>query len=500
MDQDQVHDSYEPQHGDTVLQGELPGMDDKCPMCQTDAMDGWLRICGICEELGCPRCVADQCERCTQGRFTCHSCHERKAWSILRGVQERLALQQDDQAPVAESLVLRSRICSVEAEWDHLTVLLVPFGRTTLPRTAFGSRIEIMSKLREEGFEAGEDPIFLWGNSLRPDVDKAIKGYILVVPDMSLANGKIPVVCQTLYGERVRCLPATQTGERWRLDFLSADERRDGYQLKNGEASLCGPERVTLRPGDVLVKTPPWRIQNLILRTGSEMDPQLDHPRRPSPFPARARGSSSGLRGGGVQVCTAISGVVLLDGKLHVKEPPLPGQTWKQWLADMELPYASDVWATCDGRQVDDSLPLAGEPILLRLHYRLRGGAKASKPDGLVKKLASHLESKGVPASEAVARAESVLETVGHSVVAKAYDSLDPWKALKAATNGRLRLVKVEEARHYKEKASSKVDKQGIDPWTVEDPWSMARKDGLPTKDKELVELALVPVSSSQAR
>ena len=377
-------------------------------------------------------------------------------------------------------LLLLSRWCpgqgAARLRWDHLTVLLVPFGRTTLPRTGFGSRIEIMRKLLEEGFEVGEDPIFFWENSLRPDVDKAIKGYILVAPDMSLANGKIPVVCQTLYGERVRCLPATQTGERWRLDFC--------LQMKGG-----------MDTSSRMGRHPSADLRGLLsgLRTGSEMDPQLDHPRRPSPFPARARGSSSGLRGGGVQVCTTISGVVLLDGKLHVKEPPLPGQTWKQWLADMELPYASDVWATCDGRQVDDSLPLTGEPILLRLHYRLRGGAKASKPDGLVKKLASHLESKGVPASEAVARAESVLETVGHSVVAKAYDLLDPWKALKAATNGKMRLVKVEEARHYKERASSKVDKHGIDPWTVEDPWSMARKDGLPTKDKELVELALVP-------
>ena len=40
---------------------------------------------------------------------------------------------------------------------------------------------------------------------------------------------------------------------------------------------------------------------------------------------------------------------------------------------------------------------------------------------------------------------QNVLETISQSSVAKAYDSLDPWKALKAATNKKMRLVKIED-------------------------------------------------------
>ena len=109
-----------------------------------------------------------------------------------------------------------------------MTMLLVPHGRTTLPRTSFGSRIEIMRRLLEAGFEVGEDPIFFEGVSLQPNIDLAIRGYILVVPDSSLTDGR-------------RC--------RWPIDggWTSFLQKREGMDISydaGGGTPRAGEDRL----------------------------------------------------------------------------------------------------------------------------------------------------------------------------------------------------------------------------------------------------------------
>ena len=108
---------------------------------------------------------------------------------------------------------------------------------------------------------------------------------------------------------------------------------------------------------------------------------------------------------------------------------------------------------------IDAHSPLEGRPILLRLHARLPGGAKGSnaRGDATSRKLASHLEAKGVPTAVASDRAEAIVAAVGLTAVQSAYESTDPWRALKTAVGTKIRMVKTEEVKAFKQKPGSSV-------------------------------------------
>ena len=166
-----------------------------------------------------------------------------------------------------------------------------------------------------------------------------------------------------------------------------------------------------------------------------------------------------GLGGSTPGTITPWCGVVLLNGVFQILPLPWPGQTWADWVSHLPLPSIDSLWGTVEGRPVPHDQPLEGRPILLRLHVRARGGAgkPAAKLDGLVRKLTQHLQTKGVPESEAQARATLVRDTLGQASIEKAYASTDPWRALKAAAGNRLRLVKPEELKATKGKPPSSL-------------------------------------------
>ena len=185
----------------------------------------------------------------------------------------------------------------------------------------------------------------------------------------------------------------------------------------------------------------------------------------------------------------------MLDGSFQPLPLPLPGQTWAQWTAHLPLPPLDSLWATSNGRQLAPDQPMDGRPILLRLHGRVRGGGRSSgKHEALSKKLASHLQSKGVPLEEAASRAEAVINTVGATAVQDAYETTDPWRALKTAAGTRIRLVKPEELKLSKAKpSSSDGNERGPDPWSKSDPWSQGRGHGTPSSATNEVPISLLP-------
>ena len=147
-----------------------------------------------------------------------------------------------------------------------------------------------------------------------------------------------------------------------------------------------------------------------------------------------------------------------------------------------------DAWATCDGKYLLPTCPLSGEPMVLRLHYRLRGGVKETqKADNMQKKLSMHLREKGVPSECAAERAAKIIATIGLQAVESAYSSIDPWKALKEATKDRMRMVTQEELKSSKTKPKSGKGDRGEDPWTHDDPWKQATSSMPPTLELNLV-------------
>ena len=148
-----------------------------------------------------------------------------------------------------------------------------------------------------------------------------------------------------------------------------------------------------------------------------------------------------------------ICGFIDITGKFHPLPRPAAPTTWPRWIGD-QLPVEADrLWVTCNGTPLPQHyMLLPHTTYLLRLHFMLPGGTKAqgkgsARQDALIKKLASHLVSKGVPEPDSKDRAGEVLQAIGYDAVAQAYTTLDPWQALKKAAEGKIRMVKQEELR-----------------------------------------------------
>ncbi|OLP85590.1 hypothetical protein AK812_SmicGene33399 [Symbiodinium microadriaticum] len=480
-DQIMVRDDYAPQHGDILHAIRNNRQDDACPLCLTHAMNRQLRLCLMCNRIGCALCIVDKCSRCTGGALSCRTCHERAADSHIRALHEHASLQleHDTQPCLPEWDWTLS--CDIEAEWELLTVLAYPSGRATVKRSLFHNTTHIVDTVKRMGYDLPSEVQIFWGDSVKPHLHKAVEGYILVVPTDQLGQGRIPVVCRTHKGEHVKMCPPTQPLNAWIRSMLNLDERQAGYKVLYRQQVLQGTSTLTLATGEVLTKVPPWSQQSRSLDCPEEGMHLLDSVFTEIPQPLQ----TAGLGGSFPGTITNWCGVVMLSGTFQPLPVPLPGQTWGQWTAHLPLPDHEHIWATSNGRHLPPDQPLDGRPILLRLHARGRGGGKQSgKHDALAKKLATHLQSKGVPSEEATSRAEAVINVVGTSAVQEAYDSMDPWRALKSAAGNRIRLVKPEELKAAKTRTvSAASNDRGPDPWAASDPWSQGRnpKETSPT-------------------
>ena len=481
-----VSDDCHLDHGDHVFTAPFPRDDDACPRCLTYGMSGQLRLCALCKRIGCTICVADRCTRCTGGRLACRACHEQKAGVRVRAIHEEVAMQQEDHAlPILPHWNWQLR-CDIEAEWELITAINYPVGRATIRRAQFYDVTYITAMIRHMGYVVEDRVRIYWGDSTYPDLRKATESYILVVPEDEIEGGRVPVVCQTPQGEVVKMCRPTQSGVAWRHDFLTEAERREGFKLMYRQQPLQDPTVVTLKAGDVLRKVPSWTEAVRHLEAPDEGLQLLEESLNLRPA---AQVPTAGLGGSTPGTITPWCGVVLLNGVFQILPLPWPGQTWADWVSHLPLPSIDSLWGTVEGRPVPHDQPLEGRPILLRLHVRARGGAgkPAAKLDGLVRKLTQHLQTKGVPESEAQARATLVLDTLGQASIEKAYASTDPWRALKAAAGNRLRLVKPEELKATKGKPPSSLTEKGEDPWLLADPWQQATSSGPPRATITLV-------------
>ena len=473
--QGQISFNYAPAHGDEFYFTNAFPVDAPCPSCGRGGVEECRKLCHRCRKVGCKFCVADSCMRCTRMKQTCRTCHEQLAEEHLRNLHDEM-LQLQDADALGQStdwdVVLQ---CDVEAQWRHVVVLAFPVGRATVHRGMFADRNHILRRLAVAGYETSEHSVIFWGKSVRPSLHEALHKFIVVVPKDELTLGIIPVVVTSSDGDCVLCLPNPQTAEAWCLAALSPRERERGYFVVCEDEELAGPDVVSLQPGAVLVKVAPCY-------RGPTSAGSISN--RPPTRQATVAGPRQ---------ChiTGISGVVNLDGKFRALPRPRVGQTWPEWLGGHGQEFLQQVWATTDGRYLPFDAPLTGAPLILRLHYRIRGGGKPNaRSDALLRKLSEHLIEKGVPQDVAMERASKVVDTIGSAAVQAAYSTVDPWRSLKEATKDRMRLVLHEELRMTKYK-QKQVDK-GVDPWLTNDPWKSSKEEEVGEED---MSIALIPGS-----
>ena len=487
-----IPDDVPPQHGEVYHAIRNPRCDDCCPLCLTQGMNKQLRLCLLCNRVGCELCIVDKCARCTGGHLSCRTCHERAADSHVRALHESVSLRMEHDTQPCLPEWDWTLSCDIEGEWELLTVLVFPSGRATVKRSLFHNTGHILYMVRKMGYEVPNEVQIFWGDSTTPHLHKAVEGYILIVPTNQLGDGRIPVICRTPRGEQIRMCPPTQPADSWVRSMLTPDEAQAGHKVLYRQQVLEGLATIALGPGEILTKVPPWPQQKRALDYPEEGLRLLDSALNREPVEPL---QTAGLGGSVPGTITNWCGAVMLDGSFQPLPLPLPGQTWAQWTAHLPLPPLDSLWATSNGRQLAPDQPMDGRPILLRLHGRVRGGGRSSgKHEALSKKLASHLQSKGVPLEEAASRAEAVINTVGATAVQDAYETTDPWRALKTAAGTRIRLVKPEELKLSKAKpSSSDGNERGPDPWSKSDPWSQGRGHGTPSSATNEVPISLLP-------
>ena len=263
--------------------------------------------------------------------------------------------------------------------------------------------------------------------------------------------------------------------------LLSVSEMARGYILESSDVDLRSTGQIDLRNGVVISMAPPWRNRD-----------RMPHPYAPPPSPTTTDQIPvrRGRRGEVREQVTALSGYVDVNGCFRVLCPPTAGQTWRQWLEREVMPPPAEVWATMDGRHLHDQHCLSGEPVLIRLHFRARGGAK---PDAMAKKLAAHLQEKGVPEDVSAERAQHIITAIGMPAVVEAYQTLDPWKSLKVAAGTRVRMVLQHELKSHREAGKvRKGDERPPDPWLISDPWKQSKQQQPQPQAQPLV-ISLVP-------
>ena len=476
-DGEQQDPFYKPSHLDMIYVTSAFEAGGECPNCHKHGQEGFRRICSRCNFVGCKSCIADSCTRCSPGKKICRRCHTQLAAKLVRAIHEDHAQGEDEALQTYVYDWEQVLQCEIEAQWQHLTVLSFPFGRTSIHRGMFADRCHILKRLAVAGYEPRGEQCIWWGTSDRPNLDHAVASYIIVVPRDELCGGLVPLVCKSHDEEAVLCLPNHQTANQWCESVLAPAEWLMGHFLVYGDMELAGNEPITFPAGAVLQKIAPWRrTPGDTFHTIRGQDERVTVPNQ-AKLP-RTRSHH----------VTTMSGYVDLAGNFRAIPRPRSGQTWVEWLLSNDEVVPEDSWATCDGMHLPYDRPLSGEPMVMRLHYRVRGGAKeAQKSEMMHKKLSSHLREKGVPSEASEDRAAKIISTIGVQAVESAYASIDPWKALKEATKDRMRMVLQEELRASRAKTKQGKQDKGKDPWLHDNPWKQSSGSTSPTLQVNLV-------------
>ena len=313
---DQVDVSVRPNQLDEFFVTSAFEFGGDCPNCNKIGQEGIRRLCMECLFVGCRGCVADTCMRCAPGKRICKRCHVNIAARHVRAIHEEHAQRDDEEAQTFSYDWEPVLQCEVEASWQHIAVLNFPFGRTTVHRGMFADKNHVIHRLTAAGYEPRGESCILWGTSRRPDLDKAISSYIIVVPKDEITGGLVPIVCTSKDEEAILCVPNHQTANQWCEALLTPIEWRNGFFLVHGEVEIVGNESISFPAGTVLQKVAPWQRHcgdALLTFSGNHaseratMVKQADLPRTRSNH------------------VTTISGYVTLAGKLRAIPRPRAG-------------------------------------------------------------------------------------------------------------------------------------------------------------------------------
>ena len=472
-----VQDSHRPKHNEAFIYVALPVTQQACSLCEDDHF-GMLWFCPRCRRLGCNSCVADSCQVCARGQIICRECHQHILQQAQNEQHEEAALRVEDQANACKAGFQWAVQCPLEAQSRLLTVILYPDIVVSAPSHRYADVDHLLHLVSCSPASQGrlpQQPVLFWGTAREPSQQQAAHSGIIIVLASELSHGRVPALFKNQDVLRVVLLQQPILPQDCISTMLSQQEVNEGCQLLWSGQIIRGQQALHILPGHLVTKVLPWAARKR--QCGYEA-PKGAHLLSDLPVSQRARTGPAPTLPDSLpstlpfQVQSTVLG---LEGQVLQTPVLRPGSSWHQWLQDLQgLPPLRDLWATINGRVIPPQQPLPDTPFVLRLRYSLRGG---TKNNALLKKLQDHLQAKGVPQHLAEERAEQVFQTVGHAAIQAAYQSLDPWAALKTAAGTKVRLVLPAELKQAKGLKGARPDKSPTaesseDPWVKGgDPW-----------------------------
>ena len=498
-----VQDSHRPRHNEAFMYVLLPQAQQVCSLCEDDHF-GMLRFCPRCRRLGCNSCVADSCQVCAKGQIICRECHQQIIQQVQNEQHEEAALRCEDQINATRAGFDWAVRCPLEAQTRTITVLLYPDVVVSAPLHRYADTNHILHLLSCTPGAQGrmpQQPVFFWGTSRDPSMQQAAQSGLIVVSASDIAQGQVPVLFKNQDALKIVLLQPPVLPQTCFAAMLSQQEVQEGCQLLWEGQVIQGHQALHILPGQLIVKALPWTARKRqcgyedARETRLHSDVPASQRLRTALTPTPAATLPDTLP---FQVQSTVLG---LEGQLLQTPPLRPGSSWHQWLQDLPgLPPLRDLWATINGRVVPPQQPLPDVPFVLRLRYRLRGGTKGK--DTLLRKLQDHLQAKGVPQHLSEERAQQALQILGQPAIHAAYQSLDPWAAIKAAAGTKFRLVLPAELKQAKGPKAARSDKSPTaesseDPWVKGgDPWQQRpphRHDSVGQHQHSAFALTLLP-------
>ena len=395
---DAVLDSYRPKHNDSFIYAEIPVGSSVCTLCKDDVFGMAYRFCPLCKRLGCSSCVADSCNRCAKGQMICRECHLNVIREAQNASHEEIALQIEDQVNASKADFEWATACPLQKQAAVITVVLYPNVVAYAATDVYADCDRLLALVASTPAGAGQipqSPVFFWGNQRKPS-KQAGQAHVLIVPEQVLQPNIVPVLFFSAEGLEIRLLQAPVSAEQCYTTLLTQDEIGSGCQLKCDGQIFTAQDEISVGVGQVLERIPPWSVQKRRCGYGDSQS-SLGHDILPPTQRQRHEGrqdTSSTLED--TQTFQTQSTVIGLDGRPLQTPPLVQGSSWTRWLQDLtDLPPLHQIWATIDGRPIHSQQPLPQEPFVLRLRYRLHGGARSQ--ESLIKKLQEHLQAKGVP-------------------------------------------------------------------------------------------------------
>ena len=260
---DAAPDSYRPMHNDVVIYVELPPTASVCALSKDDVIGLAHRFCPICRRLGCTSCVTDSCNRCAKGRIICRECRLKVVHDAQNVSHEEIALQIEDEVNASKAGFAWAHTCPLQTQAAAVTVVMCPNVVAHAAAGLYADKHKLLQLVSSTPTAAGripQNPVFFWGNQKSP-LHQPARAHVMIVPNHVLQPNIMPVLYQHDEGYEIHLLQTPVSAEQCYRALLTPQENQSGFQLKSDGQVFTSQDVISVLPGQIFQKTPPWSVQ-----------------------------------------------------------------------------------------------------------------------------------------------------------------------------------------------------------------------------------------------